>query len=97
MAENEPDDPVLEWDASNQRHAADHGLTPAIAAEVIIEDDASFFENSGGIRGSFMAIGRDMGDHFWTIILLEVGRNVWRPITGWPSTRSQIERYMREA
>jgi hypothetical protein len=31
---------------------------------------------------------------FWTVILLELGSDLWRPITGWPSTGSEIRLYL---
>jgi len=30
---------------------------------------------------------------FWTVILLQLGNNLWRPITGWPSTASETRLY----
>ena len=36
------------------------------------------------------AVGDPPEGEFWTVILLERGNNLWRPITGWPSTGSEI-------
>jgi hypothetical protein len=30
----------------------------------------------------------------WTVILLEKGGDLWRPITGWPSTGSEMRMFL---
>jgi hypothetical protein len=31
---------------------------------------------------------------FWTVILLQLGDDLWRPITGWPSTGTEVRLFM---
>jgi hypothetical protein len=42
-------------------------------------------------------IGPDEDGKFWSVVLLEIAPEVWRPITGWPSTNSEIRRYEGES
>jgi hypothetical protein len=38
-------------------------------------------------------IAPDNEGRFWTVILLQSGPDKFRPITGWPSTASEIRLY----
>jgi hypothetical protein len=42
------------------------------------------------MMGGIAAEGDAPKGEFWTVILLELGNDLWRPITGWPSTGSEI-------
>jgi hypothetical protein len=41
-------------------------------------------------------IGPNDDGRFWTIVLASISEDVWRPITGWPSTNTEIRRYNGE-
>ena len=93
----------FEWDEHNLRHILDdspHGLTPRIVY-LIASSGPQLFPNKPGAgrSGSHMMIGTAAeGDspegNFWTVILLKKGDDLWRPITGWPSTGSEIRLFM---
>jgi hypothetical protein len=38
-------------------------------------------------------IGPDEDGRFWTIVLLYRDADLWRPITGWPSTNTEKRLY----
>ena len=84
----------FEWDDNNLRHVLEerpHGVTPTIVDSLI---NPKFYANVGvGRSGSHMMIALDETGRFWTVIVLDKGGNVWRPITGWPSTEPQIQLY----
>jgi len=45
--------------------------------------------------GSAAPLGGDPPEvMIWTVILLDLGEGQWRPITGWPSTGSEMRRYL---
>jgi uncharacterized DUF497 family protein len=85
----------FEWDARNEAHAAAHGVTPELTAD-ISSRQAKVFPNRERRTGSHMMIGEDAGGRFWTIILLDRGQGRWRVITGWPSTPSEVRLYRME-
>lgn len=93
----------FEWDERNLRHILDespHGLTPRIV-HLIASFGPRLFPNKPGEgrSGSHMMIGIAAdGDppegRLWTVILLEKGGDLWRPITGWPSTGSEMRMFL---
>jgi uncharacterized DUF497 family protein len=84
---------AFEWDDRNIPHAGEHGLTSAIAMEVR-SDAPLFFRNKVGRTGSHMMIGHDESQKFWTVILLPTStEGLWRPITGFESSRQERRRY----
>jgi hypothetical protein len=89
----------FEWDERNLRHIFEdspHGLTPQIVQTVAASGPLLVPNQPGvGRSGSHIMIGMatEAGaspGRFWTVILLDLGRDLWRPITGWPSTDSEI-------
>ena len=38
-------------------------------------------------------IGPDDTVRYWSVVLLELRTELWRPITGWPGTNTEIRRY----
>lgn len=85
----------FEWDERNEEHCAQHKLTPATVEEVK-DGLPKFFLNDPGKTGTHIMIGPDRGGKCWTIVILPVGkRGLWRAITGWPSTRTEIMKYNR--
>lgn len=87
----------FEWDTANVRHIlidSPHGITPERCNR--LRDDAPriFPARQGpGRSASHMVVARDEDERFWTLIVDFRGRGLWRPITGWPSTRSEIRLY----
>lgn len=82
----------FEWDDTNLQHQW-HGLTPVIA-ERVKDGQPKFFRNKPGRAGTHKMVGPDINGRLWTIIILGTShRGRWRPITGWPSTKPDIEKY----
>lgn len=83
----------FEWDEENEAHCARHGFTPIIAAEVL--GGAPLFLPGKPLRTATNAmIGPALDGRFWTAHILETAKaGIWRPITGWPSTKQQIGLY----
>ncbi len=83
----------LEWDEVNEEHAWAHGLTPTIAEEVLTNTPI-FLRNKKGLAGTHLVVGPDRHGRFWTFSILPTRRSgVWRPITGWPSSKGEVVRY----
>jgi hypothetical protein len=85
----------LDWDAKNERHCGDNGLTPEIADEVLL-NVPKFFSNKPRRTGTHAMIGPDESGQLWTIVLLPtstLGR--WRPVTGYESEDGDIILYTR--
>jgi hypothetical protein len=86
----------FQWDEWNLGHAARHGVTPELVLAVA-NGEPVVFENEGdGRSGSHVMIGSDEAGRFWTVIVLELTSEIWRPITGWPSTPSEIRLHKRK-
>jgi hypothetical protein len=84
---------AFEWDDDNEAECGNHGLSPEIAFEVLI-GMARFFLNKPRRTGTHMMIGPDNTGRCWTIPMLKTTKtNVWRPITGYPSAKSEMELY----
>lgn len=84
----------LEWDETNLEHCARHGLTAEIAESVRSKEPEFFRETRKGRTGTHAMLGPSTEGRFWTIKLKRTSREgVWRPITGWPSTNSEISSY----
>jgi hypothetical protein len=72
-----------------------HGVTPALVAEIASNDPVIVPNRPGaGRSGSHRLIGPADDRRFWTVILLQKGDDTWRPITGWPSTKTEIQLHM---
>lgn len=83
----------FDWDEENLTHCELHEVTPELAQEVM-NASPMFFLNRPGKTGTHIMIGPDANRRFWTIILLETPtEGLWRPITGWPSTNTEIAWY----
>lgn len=87
----------FQWDERNLRHVLvdrPHGINP-----VLLEEIAGLSPKLFPIRpalnrsGSNLMIDRDENGRFWTVVLLEVDDYTWRPITGCPSTSTEIRLY----
>ena len=89
----------LEWDDDNLRHIlveSPHGLT-RLLVETVKDTAPLLFINEPreGRSGTHVMIGPDADGRFWTVILLDRGLGIWRAITGWPSTKSEMSLYGR--
>jgi hypothetical protein len=69
-------------------------VSPQLVREVA-DGQPQLFANRPSVNrsGSNLMVGADANGRFWTIVVLELGDDVWRPITGWPSTNSEIRLY----
>lgn len=90
----------FEWDAANMRHVLfdrPHGVTPRLLRD-LSRGAPELFVNPPriGRSGTHLMIAPDADGRFWTIVLLHRRDTLWRPITGWPSTDSEIRRYRGE-
>jgi hypothetical protein len=85
----------LEWDEENEAHSR-HGATPGVCASVL-SNRPKLFANKANRTGTHMMIGPDGSGRLWTVVLLRLGGGRFRPITGWPSTGKEIQRYRGEA
>ena len=85
----------FQWDTANQSHLARYRVTPEVVREVA-SVEPEFFLNEGGGSGTHMMIGPDESGHLYTIILLEIGSDLWRPITGWSSDGPERAMYRQE-
>ena len=83
----------FQWDQHNIDHAERHGITPRLLSRVASGEPLLFAEKRTGRSGSHLLIGPDEAGRFWTVVLARLGANRWRPITGWPSTNSEIRLY----
>jgi len=87
----------FDWDADNLRHVlieSSHGVTPDLVEE--IADGAPRFVvnlTAVGRIGSHKMIGPNARGRFWTIVLIQINEERWRPIMGWPSTGSEMRIY----
>jgi len=85
-----------EWDEDNIEHLANRGITPELVEEVWLEAP-KYAQNLPDRAASHLMVGPDPGGAMWTICILQVADDpaTWRAITGWPSSRQQINWYRR--
>jgi hypothetical protein len=86
----------FEWDERNISYILskeDRKITPSLVAEVSENDPLLVPETRGGRSGSHKMIAPANDGRYWTFVLLDKGNDVWRPITGWPSTNAEIRLY----
>jgi len=83
----------FDWDNDNLTHAARHGVTPDVVQQVAVNEPKLFANSGKGRSGSHLMVGPDDTGRFWSVVLLELTSELWRPITGWPSTNNEIRRY----
>ena len=86
----------LEWDEANIEHCARHELTPTVA-ESVRTGAPKLFPNGESKTGSHVMVGPNEPGRYWTVILLDLGNGKYRPITGWPSTNTEIRHYRSES
>jgi hypothetical protein len=92
------DDIEFEWDIANLGKLASsgRGVTPDLCKK-LSENNAKFFpETRENKSGDYWMIAPDDTGRMWTIVVVFRGGNLWRPISGWPSTNSQVRRYYEE-
>lgn len=88
----------FQWDDANltKLEEAGRGIGPELCEEVASGSPKFYPETRSGRSGDFWMIGPDQDERFWTIVLVQKGDDLWRPISGWPSTRRQIRIYLEE-
>lgn len=85
----------FEWDEENQNHLARHKVNRRIV-RTIADGPYELFTNVEGETGTHIMIGPGDTGRLYTIILLDLGEERWRPITGWASDRPEIQMYWEE-
>ena len=90
------EDIVLEWDEGNAGHL-NYGFTVELCEQVASNFPVVILDFRKGTSGSHFFIAPDDNGRMWTIAVLQKGGNLWRPITGWPSTNRQIRLYREES
>jgi len=88
----------FELDAGNLKHfREDHperGITRELLNEVVgLRSRLQDNEPNASRSATHKVVGPDANGRFWTFPAVLVVGNKWRPITGWPSTRVEIELY----
>lgn len=88
----------FEWDEANAEHLLRHNLTPEVVDEVATVGRPILWRKRQRRRQRRSTrrqlIGRDRYGIFWTVVVEPTReRGIWRPITGWPSTPREIDRY----
>ena len=88
----------LDFDDANIEHMSAHELTPDIVLEVLW-DAPVFVENAPGRTAAVLMTGRALSSTLWTIALVLVDDNawIWRPITGWNSTKSERQTWFERS
>jgi hypothetical protein len=83
----------LEWDEENEEYVWRHRLTPN-SADRVLHNRPIFVPNKRRRAGTHLMIGPDESGQFWTVSLRPTGTpGVWRPITGYPSSRGENARH----
>jgi hypothetical protein len=88
----------FELDARNLNHFLvdhpDRGLDEAVLAR-IASIRPKVFSNEPRVNrsGSHIVIGPDDSGRMWTIVVVHIREDTWRPITGWPSTPSEMRKH----
>ena len=88
----------FQLDAKNLKHFFENEEERGINEPLLVRvasGEPKVFENEprANRSGTHVVVGPDEMDRFWTIVVLHVSGDIWRPITGWPSTGSEIRRY----
>jgi uncharacterized DUF497 family protein len=89
----------LEFDNRNLEHLAPRGIDPNLVLEILAgEPVVAANEPKSDRSGSHLMIGPAANGRHWTIVIVEVDEDlgIWRPITGWPSTRKEIQLWHAE-
>jgi hypothetical protein len=84
----------LQFDERNLAHLGLKSIDDVVVKEVL-EGSPRFVGNLVGRAGTHKMIGPARDDRFWTIIIVQVdaASELWRPITGWPSTAKERRAY----
>ncbi len=91
-----PDHVLIRDFQFDERNLAHMRRKPGLDANRVWEvwvGEPVVFMNREGRSGTHMMVGPDAVGRVWTVILVLVDDEVglWRPITGWPSVRKEIE------
>jgi hypothetical protein len=90
----------FELDDRNLVHMALHGLDGNLVYEVFSDGEVVFLLNppTDTRNGSHLMVGRDVAGRHWTVVLVVADATlaILRPITGWASTRKELEQWREE-
>lgn len=88
----------FDWDEKNEGECRYHGLNDRIVTEVNLRQPL-YFANYVGRTATVMMIGPDYTGRFWAVAILPSPTGIkdcWRPITGYPADKNEIELYNQE-
>jgi len=79
------------WDEHNTEKIWAHGFRPTDVESILLARHA-IRRNRKGRRGMYLVVGFDRAGRYITVVVEPFpGRShIWRPITAWPSKRSEI-------
>jgi hypothetical protein len=84
----------FEWDDANRGHILYEATWrfPLRYVHEVSNNDPVLVENepAPGRSGSHKMIGPLNSGAMWTVVLLHRHGDLWRPVTGWPSTNTEI-------
>lgn len=94
MTAGQPSHPIgaWQWDDGNLPKIASHGFSPRTVEEVA-GGSPKFRANLRGRATTHQMIGPAGDGRWWTLCVMCVYEDVWRCVTGWPSTRRESEWY----
>jgi hypothetical protein len=99
MSQRRPYVAGLDWDERNQTHVEEH-IDADLIEELFEGGDWFAFSNYGGHPPEHrLFIGQTPAGLFVTVVLRDLSherRGLWRPITGWRSTKAERERFRQE-
>lgn len=91
----------FEFDDHNRRHLKEKGrLDESIILEVWAGSPVFATNEPAGDRsGTHLMIGSDCQGSVWTVVIVcaDFECGIWRPITGWPSTKKEKELWLSES
>jgi hypothetical protein len=85
----------LVWDDANEWHLAGHHI-PAREVQELLDVNEWVIDRHPSYPDQVRAIGHSRSGRWLTVVLEQTPwPGTWRPVTGWESTREEIE-YWRE-
>ena len=84
----------FEFDYRNLAHLAERNIDANLVLEILAGEPVFAVNEPRPDRsGSHLMIGSAANGRHWTIVIVEMDEQlgIWRPITGWPSTRKEIQ------
>lgn len=88
----------LAWDEERERHVEEHVATWEVDELIAGQSFLAFPNTKGHPLNRWMVIGRTPAGRHLTVILEQPMRSDpfgWQPITAWPSTSHEVNRYLQ--